>query len=411
MSEVRDVTISRVGAQGDGVAEVNGAQLFVPFTLTGERVRVEVADGGKARSVEILEASADRIAPVCRHFGRCGGCAMQHMEAAVYRRWKRDQVVAAFRARAVDAPVAELVSPTGGRRRAVMTVRNSPAGVVIGFHEAGSHDLVDVIECPVLESSIVAAMPKLRSLIAPLLPRREAARVTVTAVDPGLDVALEGIEKALTPALRSALAQEAAAMRLARVSVGGETVYEAFPAAMTFGAAHVVVPPGVFIQAVAEAERAMAARILAALDKTKSVVELFSGVGAFTFPIAAKSRVAAFDSDARAIDALLQAARMSTGLKPITALRRDLFREPLSALELNEHDAIVLDPPRAGAEAQAHRIAKCKVKTVVAVSCNPATLARDARILIDGGYSLEDVTPIDQFRYSPHIEAVAVFRR
>jgi 23S rRNA (uracil1939-C5)-methyltransferase len=400
-----------VGAQGDGVAQVDGAQLFVPFTLAAERIRIEIDESGKARSVEILQASDDRVAPVCRHFGHCGGCALQHLKAAAYRNWKRDQVSAAFRSRNIDAPVGELVSPTGGRRRAVMSARNSSKGITFGFHAAGSHDLVDVIECPVLEPSIVASLPKLRALIAPLLPRREAARVTVTAVDPGLDVALEGIEKALTPALRSALAQDAAAMRLARVSVGGETVYEAFPASLKFGAAHVVVPPGVFIQAVAEAERAIAARILEALDKTKSVVELFSGVGAFTFPIAAKSRVAAIDSDAGAIEALLQSARRSTGLKPITALRRDLFREPLSALELNEHEAIVFDPPRAGAEAQAHRIAKCKVKTVVAVSCNPATLARDARILIDGGYKLEDVTPIDQFRYSPHIEAVAVFRR
>ncbi|MGQ0456465.1 MAG: class I SAM-dependent RNA methyltransferase [Hyphomicrobium sp.] len=411
MRNSREVQIIRVGAKGDGVAETGGATLFVPFTLAGERVRVNVSESGTAQLIDVLTASEDRVTPVCRHFGRCGGCALQHMASGAYRSWKRDQVVAAFKSRGIDSPVCEVVAPVGERRRATMTARNAPGGVLLGFLEAGSHDLVDVDECPVVAPAIVAALPALRSLIRPLLPRRDVARLTVTATEPGLDVAIEKIEKALSAPALGALAQSAAALRLARVSINGEPVYRAAPAILTFGAAQVDIPPGVFVQAMAAAEREMTTRILAAVGKAKRVVDLFAGVGAFSLPIAAKSRVSAYDSDARAIEALQQAARRAISLKPLDARARDLFREPLSALELNEHDAVVFDPPRAGAEAQSRMIARSKVKTVVAASCNPATLARDARILIDGGYAVEEITPIDQFRYSPHIEVVAVFRR
>ena len=227
----------------------------------------------------------------------------------------------------------------------------------------------------------------------------------------GLDVAVEGIERTLSSHMRSAIAKCATASSFARVSIEGDPIYEALPPFLVFGGAEIRIPPGIFIQAVGEAERAMTELIVAGLGKVKTVLDLFAGAGAFTFPIAARAKVLAVDSDKAAIAALATGVKTATGRKPIATLVRDLMREPLSRLELNEHDAIVFDPPRAGAEAQSQRIATSKVKTVIAVSCNPATLARDARILIDGGYKLESVTPIDQFHYSPHIEAVAVFRR
>ncbi len=410
MPELFDVTIARVGAQGDGVAEAGGAQLFVPFALAGERLRIDVA-GGDARIVEVLSASADRVAPVCRHFGACGGCAVQHMAAAAYRTWKRDLVTAAFRSRGLEATIGDLVSPKGRRRRAVLSARNGPCGVTLGLHEAGSHRLVDVVECPVLSPAIVAALPGIRRLVAPLMPKSDPARVVVTATDGGLDVALEDIQKQLSAAALSRLAQDATQMRAARVSIKGAPAYEAAPPTLTFGRAELIVPPGAFIQAVGEAEQVMGELILAAIGKAKSVVDLFCGVGAFTFRLSEKWRVAAFDSDARSIEALSLAVRRASGLKPIEARVRDLFREPLSARELNDYNAVIFDPPRAGAEAQARMIAKSTVPTVVAVSCNAATLARDARILVDGGYDIESVTPIDQFLYSPHVEVVAVFRR
>ena len=405
-----EVEITRVGAQGDCVAETAVGQLFVPFTLPGERARV-VPEGERARLDAILTPSPDRVPPVCQHFGICGGCAVQHMAPAYYASWKRDQVIAAFKARAIEADVAPLVIPQGLRRRAVFTATRTEAGVVLGFHKAQAHDLIDLAECPVLEPRIVAALPGLRILLKPLIAKRSEARVTVTMTAAGLDVAINDLEKTLTLPLRSELAKHATEMKIARFSIDGDPVYAALTPFLTFGTIEVPIPPGAFIQAVGAAETEMARLVVDGIGKAKKVADLFSGVGAFTFPIAARAKVLAVDSDKAAVAALAEGVRKGTGIKPVTSIVRDLFREPLSALELNEHDAVVFDPPRAGAEAQARMLAKSKVKTVVAVSCNPATLARDARTLIDGGYTMGTVTPIDQFHYTPHIECVAVFKR
>lgn len=402
--------IDRVGAQGDGVADGDSGPVFVPLTLSGELVRADVS-GERGRLLSILEASRDRIAPVCRHFGVCGGCALQHMAAAVYSAWKQAQVVAAFRSRGIDAEVSEVVACAGKRRRAVFSAKRTNSGVVLGFHGAGSHELVDLAMCPVVDERIVAALPALRDLVSPLVSRRGELRATTTWTEAGLDIALEESGQTLTPEIRAHIAKVASQERFARVSISDDLAYEALAPFLTMGAAEVVLPPGVFLQAVAEAEVAMAELVVAAVGKAKKVIDLFSGVGAFTFRLARQSKVFAADSDKVAIAALVAAARKTRGLKPIEAIARDLFREPLSGTELNAYDAICFDPPRSGAEAQAKMIARSKVKTVVAVSCSPATLARDVRILIDGGYKLESVTPVDQFLYSPHIEVVAVLKR
>jgi 23S rRNA (uracil1939-C5)-methyltransferase len=410
MNEFREFDIVRIGAQGDGVAAGDGAPVFVPFTLPGERVRTHVV-GTRMQLREVLKASFSRVAPICRHFGVCGGCALQHLSRDIYGDWKREQVIAAFASRGIEAPFRDLLRPTGLRRRAAFTARKNTELVEIGFHQAGTHDLVDLLECPVLDSHIVAALPGLRTFIAQLLPKSDDVRVGVTMTGAGLDVTLDDVRRTLSPDVRTRIARDATVLGLARVSIAQETIYESLPPFLRFGTVDVNLPAGIFIQAMAEAEHVMAEHIIIALGKVKSVVDLFSGIGAFSFPIASLAKVQAFDSDARAIDALNAAVKKATGIKPVTARVRDLFREPLSAMELNDFDAVVFDPPRAGAEAQAQMISKSKVKTVVAVSCNPATLARDARVLIDGGYTLEAVTPIDQFQYSPHIEAVAVFKR
>lgn len=410
MTERRELLITRVGAQGDGVAQGDdGGSVFVPFALAGERVLADVA-GERGRLVRVLEPSADRVDPVCRYFGTCGGCSVQQMSSRAYRAWKRDLVVSAFAARGLDVDVDDLIAPGGGRRRAVFSVERSDAGVAAGFYEAASHTLIAIETCPVLEPRIVAALPDLRALIAPLVSKR-GARLSVTATKSGLDVLLDGIERRLTPDVRSRLALGASALKLARLTIGDDVVFETLAPFLTFGNADVILPPGVFVQAVGEAEAEMARRIVAAAGKSKTVADLFCGVGAFTFPLAARAKVLAFDGDQAAIEGLNAAVKTARGLKPITARVRDLFREPLSPLELNEHDAVVFDPPRAGAEAQALRLAKSKVKTAIAVSCNPATLARDIRHLADGGYRIESVTPIDQFIYSAHVEVIVVLRR
>ncbi len=410
MADDMELRIDRVGAQGDGVATSEAGPVFLPLTLSGELVRANVS-GERGRLLSVLEASPDRVVPVCRHFGVCGGCALQHMAASAYGQWKRDQVLAAFRSRGIDADVSEVVACAGKRRRAMFSAKRTSAGVVLGFHEAGSHELVDLAMCPVVDDRIVAALPALRDLVSPLVSRRGELRVTTTWNEAGLDIALEESGQTLTPEIRAHIAKVASQERFARVSISDDLAYEAMAPFLTMGAAEVMLPPGVFLQAVTQAEAAMAELVVSAVGKAKKVVDLFSGVGAFTFRLAKASKVFAADSDKVAIAALVAASKKTSGLKPIEAIVRDLFREPLSGTELNAYDAIVFDPPRAGAEAQAKMITRSKVKTVVAVSCNPATLARDARILIDGGYTLESVTPVDQFLYSPHIEVVAVLRR
>jgi 23S rRNA (uracil1939-C5)-methyltransferase len=410
MPETAMLDIQRVGAQGDGIAERDGKSIFVPFALAGERVAVEV-EGERARLINVVQASQNRVAPVCPHFGSCGGCAVQHMSKQLYRAWKRDIVVQAFASRGLAPVVADLIRPEGKRRRATFTARKTNSSVLLGFHEAGSHQLVDIDVCPVMEPAIVSGLPALRKLIEPMLSRKGEARITVTMSSGGLDIAIAEIERTLDSGLRSTLAQAARTGGFARVSFGGDTAYEALQTGLAFGTVDVVLPPGGFVQAVAAAEETMAGLVMQAIGKSKSVADLFSGIGAFAFRLAARCRVFAADSDRPAIAALLAAQKTARKIKPITAIVRDLYREPLSAMELKDFDALVFDPPRAGAEAQARMIARSKVKTVVAVSCNPATLARDARILVDGGYALGDVTPIDQFHYAPHVECVAVFRR
>jgi 23S rRNA (uracil1939-C5)-methyltransferase len=410
MTEVRELLMRRLGAQGDGIADADGQNIFVPFTLPGERVTAEVEDG-RGRLLRIIEPSADRVAPVCRHFGKCGGCSVQHLASDAYAEWKQSSVVDAFNARGLEPEIAPLQCPAGKRRRAALKAVKSERGIELGFHEAASHNLVAIEECPVLEPKIVAALPAVSALVAPLISKRGEARVTLTLTKSGLDVEVDDTERKLTPEIRRALASDASSLGLARLVIGGEVVVETLQPFLTFGTADVLLPPGVFVQAVDAAETEIARRILEAIGNAKKVADLFCGLGAFTFPIAAKARVSAFDGSKAAITALGNAAKKTSGLKPIGATVRDLFRDPLSPLELNEHDAVVFDPPRAGAEAQSERLARSKVKTIVAVSCNPATLARDARHLVDGGYKIESVVPIDQFVYSPHVEVVAVFRR
>jgi 23S rRNA (uracil1939-C5)-methyltransferase len=411
MGDTQALDIARLGAQGDGVADLPSGQVFVPYALPGERVQADVR-GERARLIAVIDASPDRVAPVCRHFTHCGGCAVQHLRMPAYLAWKRDLVAAAFAARGIDAPIGNVatVGP-GARRRASFSARRTGRGVMLGFHEAKGVELLDVQECPVTASAIVRALPGLRRLVEPLMSRRAPGRVVVTLAANGLDVAIEDVPGDPPPEVREFLAREAAALKLARLTLAGDTLYQATVPAVRFGTANVVLPARSFLQAAPVAEAEIVRLVTQAVGEAKRVVDLFSGMGTFTFPLAQRAAVLAVDGDKAAITALQNAAKRTPGLKPIEAKVRDLFREPLSVKELQPFDAAVFDPPRAGAATQATALAASGVKTIAAVSCNPATLARDARLLIDAGFKLERVTPIDQFLYSPHIEAVAVFRR
>jgi 23S rRNA (uracil1939-C5)-methyltransferase len=411
MGDTQALDIARLGAQGDGIAETLSGPVYVPYALPGEQVLIE-GRGDRARLVAVLSASADRVAPQCRHFTHCGGCALQHLERTAYLAWKRELVATAFAARGIEAPVAHVVSVgLGARRRATLSARRTGRGVVLGFHEAKGRDIVDLQECPVTASAIVRALPGLKRLVEPLTSRRLPVRLTVTLAANGLDVAIEDFPGEPGPEARERLAHAAAAAKLARVTLAGDTLYQSTVPAVRFGPANVVLPPRAFLQAAPAAEAEMVRLVTTAVDGAKRIADLFCGFGTFTFPLATQAALLAVDGDRQAIAALQNAAKRTPGLKPTEAKVRDLFREPLSVRELEPFDAVVFDPPRAGAAAQASILAASRVRTIVAVSCNPATLARDARILIDGGYGLERVTPIDQFLFSPHVEAVATLRR
>jgi 23S rRNA (uracil1939-C5)-methyltransferase len=401
-----ELDIARLGAQGDGIAEAGSGPRYVPFALPGERVRL-TANG---MPDVVSSASSDRVAAVCRHFGTCGGCVAQHMSDRLYTGWKRSIVVDAFRHHGLHAEIEPLRRISlGSRRRAVLTARHETSGAVaLGYHRRKSTDLIDIEECPILEPAIVARLGALRS-IAAALPGRDI-RLTVLLTHGGLDVSVNH-DGRLGPDAIAGLAQIAAAHRLARITVNGEVVMERAAPALSFSGVDVVPPPGVFVQAAEAAELEISRLVVDAVGRSKRAADLFCGIGTFTLPLARLSRVLAVDGDQASIAALDAAARRAQGLKPIETKLRDLFREPLSARELKDFDAIVFDPPRVGAKAQAERLAQSLVPLVVAVSCDPGTLARDLRILVDGGYSIETVTPIDQFLFSAHVEAVAVLRR
>jgi len=332
------------------------------------------------------------------------------MSEPLYASWKRGIVVEALRQRRLDVEVGPLRTVAlGSRRRAVLTARRERAEPSLGYHRRRSHEVFAVEECPVLQPGIVSRLSALRAIAAGLAGRE--IRLTVLSTPVGLDVTADGAGARPDARTAAELARIAAGHGIARISVDGEVIAERVKPTLAMGLATVEPPPGVFVQAVVEAEAEMVGLVVAAAAKAKRVADLFCGIGTFTFPLARRARLLAVDDNEQALTALGAAARHSQGLKPIETKLRDLFRMPLSAKELEGFDAIVLDPARSGAEAQTRQIARSRVPVVICVSCNPGTLARDARILVDGGYVLESVTPIDQFLFSAHVEAVAVFKR
>ncbi len=404
------LTIAHLGQRGDGIAETSQGAVFVPYTLPGETVRV-VRDGDRAQLVEILAPAESRVAAICPLYTRCGGCAAQHMPQSLYQGWKRQQIVTALARVGIDAPVAAVVDAHGvGRRRVTFHARREGAGMMVGFMMARSHDLIAVEACPVLAPGLARA-PAVAQLLANRLGgSNKPLDLQVTASEAGLDVDIRGHGPA-GDKLRLTLTDVAERLDLARLAMHGDVIVERRPPLQAMGRAYVAPGPGGFLQATAEGEERLAALVVDALPKVKRVADLFAGCGPFTFRLAEKARVHALESDKAAVQALLRAASATQGLKPVTGEQRDLFRRPLLESELNGFDAVVLDPPRAGAEAQVKRLAASKVATIVYVSCDAGSFARDAALLVAGGYALDGVTPVDQFRYSAHIELVARFRR
>jgi 23S rRNA (uracil1939-C5)-methyltransferase len=405
----RRLVIERLGHRGEGIARVEEGLVFVPYALPGETVIAET-EGERGRIVDIVDASPERVEPFCSYFGRCGGCVAQTLAPEAYARWKRGLVETALRNAGLDLEVGAVVDAHGaGRRRATFHARFERGAVRLGFMQARSHEIIEIDACPLLEPELSRAPAVAAALAKPLASRGKPLDVAVTLTTGGLDIDLRGAG-ALEEGETLALLNLAESLDLARLANHGRLVALRRPPAAAIGETLVVPPPGAFLQATAQGEAEIAARVEQGIGAGAArVADLFCGVGAFALRLAGRAQVTAVDSDAPAVEALAKAARAA--MRPVEAKTRDLFRSPLAAEELARFDAVIFDPPRAGAPAQAREIARSCVRRVVAVSCDAQSFARDAAILCEGGYVAGVVTPIDQFRHSPHVEIVAAFEQ
>jgi len=413
-----ELDILAIGARGDGLAKLDGENVFVPLSLQGDRVVARLegrrGDGLTASLTELISAGPSRQEAPCPLFGRCGGCSLQHVSDAALTDWKRERLVTALTRVEFDSRlIAPLVSiPPGTRRRAAFAFTRLAKGLVIGFNERASHHIIEIDPCLILVPQVLALLDPLRATLGEILQTGATGDAVATLTDSGIDLVIQA-DIELDLFAREILASFADAQDLARLSWQRgdriEPVAHRRPAQVTMAGVSVDIPPGSFLQPSREGEAALVSLILEHLPEKGAMLDLYAGSGSFTFPLAKGRAVTAVEGDAAAIGALGAAARR-VGL-PVTALHRDLARQPLLAHELKPFAGLVFDPPRAGAAAQAEQIAKGGPPVVVAVSCNPATLARDAALLADGGYKLVTATPVDQFPWSAHLEAVAVFKR
>ncbi|CAH1655706.1 23S rRNA m(5)U-1939 methyltransferase [Hyphomicrobiales bacterium] len=403
------LTIDRLGRHGDGVALYENAPVHVPYALPGESVSVALA-GDRTELLAVDEASPARRAPECSYFTHCGGCATQHMDETLYRHWKRELLVSALAWAGIEVPVDDLLDAHGeGRRRVTFHARLVNGKAAVGFMAARSHTLVAIDHCPVLTPGLARA-PAVAKALADAVGVRKPLDIQLTATSGGLDVDMRGLGPARDKE-RLSLTALADHLDLARLSLHGELIVERRPPAVVMGRALVVPPPGSFLQATAMGEDTLGRLVSEACQHAKRVADLFAGCGPFALRLAERSAVHAVESFAPALQALDKATRGTQGLRPVTTETRDLFRRPLLPLELNRFDAVVFDPPRAGAQAQVRELAASKLKHVVAVSCDAQTFARDMSVLIAAGFSLQRVIPLDQFRYSSHMEIVGVLKR
>lgn len=434
------VRIDALGSGGDGIATLNGQQIFVPYTAPGDEVDVTLQEaviggnrgrGGKKPNAAAAKATGvtrvrvtklhvggpDRVQPDCVHFGSCGGCAVQHLSTDFMANWKRDQIQAALARRGIDDIVVDETFRGGParRRRAGLTAQADNRGAVrLGFHARGSRELVDLRVCPVLDPALTQLIAPLRQVLAGKLAPKETARIAINMTDTGADIQVEGSFHP-GPDMLMDLAAFADAFDLARLTLTGGSMGQVpiatrRPPTLEWPGLHVVAPPGTFLQADRVVEAEMQRRIVIASAGAKRVIDLFSGIGTLTAAVPATAEILALDSAPDAIRALRVGADKARKTWLKTAVR-NLMHDPLIEQELAGNDLVILDPPAAGARAQAETLAQSSVPRIVYVSCAPGTFARDARMLIDGGYQLTSVTPLDQFFWSPEIELLAIFDR
>lgn len=398
-----ELTIKRLGHHGDGIAD---GPVFVPLTLPGEVISGEI-EGDRIASPSVITPSTDRVKAPCPHYKSCGGCSLMHASDDFVAQWKSSVITNALTAHNLPTPLRPIVtSAPKSRRRATFSGTRTKKGAMIGFHARKSGTIVPIRDCFLLEPALLAVVPALEQITKMGASRSATISFSVTLTETGIDLLVTGA-KPLDGPLRAALPQVQSSF--SRLTWGDEPVYTETPPRITLGSARVAPPPGAFLQATKDGEAALQAAVAEATQGAKNIADLFCGVGTFALPLAANTPVHAVEAAPDLLAALDHATRFTTGLKPITMEKRDLFRRPLLPDELAKFDAIVIDPPRAGAEAQTIEIAKAQVATVAAVSCNPVTFAHDAAILTNAGYTLDWIQPVDQFRWSPHVELAARF--
>jgi 23S rRNA (uracil1939-C5)-methyltransferase len=402
--------IERLAHQGDGLATIDGRGVHVPLAAPGDRVRIAYG-GVQGRVLERILDGPDRVAPPCPHFGACGGCALQHIAPGAYRRFKAEILRDTLAQRGfADPPLADLVvMPQATRRRATLAFRIEAGRAALGFYRAGTRAIMDLETCLVLRPEIMAALPRLKQALAAHLPAG-AGRLHVTLTEAGLDVDL-ALPEALPAARLAPLSGLAATLDLARLTLDGATLALRRRPVIAIDGVAVSPPPKAFLQPSIEGEAALIGWVREGMGPAKHVLDLFAGLGTFALPLARTAQIHAVDSDEDLLDALGDAARHASGRKPVTTEARDLLKSPIPARMLAGYDAVVFDPPRAGAKAQTEALAASTVPRIVAVSCNAATFARDARLLCEAGYILAWARPLDQFLWSAHIELVALFTR
>ncbi len=401
-------TIARLGHLGDGIIQGPEGSIFVAQTLPGEEVEGTVK-GDALADVRILTPSVHRVKPPCSHARTCGGCMMQHASDAFVADWKTTIVRTALAAQGLEADLRPIItSPPRSRRRATLAARRTKGGVLMGFHSRASDVLVGVPECQLLHPDLIGAFPALEAIVKLGGSRSQEMDLAITRTSSGGDVAVTG-GKPADSTQRMDLARLVEAFGLARLSWNGEVIAQRAQPMMRFGRANVPLPVGAFLQATAEGEAALLASVKGAVGPARRIIDLFAGIGTFGLPLAENAEIHAVEGDVAMLTALDKGFRMAEGIKRVTNDIRDLYRRPLEPDEFKGYDAVVIDPPRAGAEAQSHTLAKSKVPVIAAVSCNPATFARDAKILTQAGYKLNWVQVVDQFRWSPHVELAAQF--
>lgn len=399
---MEQVEIERLSIRGDGIAP---GPVYVPGALPGEVVEGDV-DGGVMAAPRIVTPVPDRVSPPCRHAKTCGGCQLQHASEPFQSNWKTEVIARALEGQGLSAPIRPIAtSPRQSRRRAAFSARRTKKGALAGFHRKGSDVVVAVPDCILVTPALAAALPMVEALAVLGASRKGELSVQVTQSLSGLDVAVTG-GKPVDTALRAGLAGLAQTHGLARLAWDDE-VLTLKPPLQRFGRADVVPPSGAFLQATAEGEAALLAGVREALAPCRHMADLFAGCGTFALPLAEQGRVHAVEGDAAMTRALDQGWRQAPGLKNVTHAARDLFRNPLLPDELARFDGVVIDPPRAGAEAQIAQLARARVPRIAHVSCNPVTFARDTAALVAAGYRLDWVQPVDQFRWSTHVELVS----